>query len=605
MNVIRTMSKGVSAKGEPVTIRFGSRTIETMAGQSVLGAMVAAGEMVCRTTATGAQRGMFCGMGVCQDCVVDIDGVGNQRACMTQVRDGMIVNPLPARPQSVSGIAASETLQLSPELLVVGGGPAGLAAAAVAAEAGLDVLLLDERPKLGGQFYKQPAEGFAIDEHNVDKQFRGGRALIRRFVNSGARYFSNMTVWGAFGTEQIVASSQTTVVVVAPKRIVLATGAYERGIPLPGWTLPGFMTTGAMQTLLRSYQVAAGKRILIGGNGPLNLQVAAELVQAGVKVVALTEAASQPGLRSAASLLTMAISSPDLVRDGLAYQSVLRHAGTPTFHRHAVIRAEGTSAVERGVIAAIDDSGKPIRGTEQTFEVDAICVGFGFLPSNEIARALGCHHHFDEDRRSLAAERNDSGRSSLAHVWVVGDSGGLGGARIAEASGVIAGADIAQDLGHRASDKIEVGHSKRTIVRSKKFQSALWTLYKAPQIVDQLAEPDTIVCRCENITLAAVREALTQDPATAGAVKRLTRAGMGPCQGRYCGAIIVDLVAQERKTKIEELSFFAPRVPFKPVPIAMMPECSPKEESPINSETATPDQSSNSEQRSGVRTKTA
>lgn len=571
---MRTLSKGVDATGEVVRIRWGARSIDAVKGQSVLSAMVSAGEMVCRTTAAGAPRGLYCGMGVCQDCLVDIDGKGSQRACMTPVAEGMVVTPLPARPDPSAGPVLSETLELSPDLFVVGGGPAGLSAAAIAAESGLDVVLVDERLKLGGQFYKQPADGFAVDEQAIDKQFRRGRALIARFQHSGARHFSGMTVWGVFGADQIVAGSQDATLVVTPKRIVLATGAYERGTPLPGWTLPGFMTTGAMQTLLRSYQVTAGKRVLIGGNGPLNLQVAAELIRADVEVVALAEAAPAPGPRSLGSLLKMMAAAPDLVRDGIAYQASLRRAGTPVFHRHAVIRAEGKERVERAVIAEIDQNGRPVAGTEKSFEVDAICTGFGFLPSNEIARALGCRHRFDERRRSLVAERDARGRSSLAHVWIVGDAGGLGGARMAEASGILAGAEIARELGRSPPDDAQLGRAMRTMVRSATFQAALWTLYRAPALIDQLAEPETPICRCENISLGTVRTALAQDIASAGAVKRLTRAGMGPCQGRYCGATIVELVARERGQAIDEWSFFAPRLPFKPVPIATVaPNC--------------------------------
>ncbi len=312
----RALSAGVAAHGKPVSIRFGAKTIETMEGQTVLAALVAAGEMVCRTTAGGAERGSFCGMGVCQDCILDIDGHPNQRACMTPVRAGMVVAAGEPRPEPAADAADPEMVTLTPDVLVIGGGPAGLAAAAVAAEAGLDVVLIDERSKLGGQFYKQPADGFGVDERAIDKQFRDGRALIRRVAASGARCISGMTAWAAFGAEEVWASSSAANLGIRPKRVVLATGAYERGVPLPGWTLPGFMTTGAAQTLLRSYQIAPGRRVLLGGNGPLNLQVAAELVRAGIKVVALVEAAARPGPRMLASLAKMAISAPDLVRDG-------------------------------------------------------------------------------------------------------------------------------------------------------------------------------------------------------------------------------------------------------------------------------------------------
>lgn len=569
MTTGHALSPGVSAIGEPLTIRFGGKPIETMAGQTVLAALVAAGELVCRTTFGGARRGMFCGMGVCQDCIVSIDGHANQRACMTPVRDGMIVTMGEPRPEASAEIADPETTTLTPDVLVIGGGPAGLAAAAVAAEAGFDVLLVDERAKLGGQFYKQPADGFRVEPQQIDKQFRRGRALIDRVAASGAVCMTGMTVWAAFGAEELWASGPASSLSIRPKRMVLATGAYERGVPLPGWTLPGFITTGAAQTLLRSYQIVPGHRVLLCGNGPLNLQVAAELVRAGAMVVALVEAAAHPGPRKAASLAAMAIAAPDLVRHGLAYRNTLRRAGVPVFHRHAVIAVEGPDSVRGARIARIDGSGNPVAGTEKEFEADIVCAGYGFLPSNEIARAVGCSHRFDERLGHLMAECDSHGRGSVPHVWIVGDSGGLGGARAAEAAGIIAGADIARTLGCGIGDDREVRRATRTLARARRFQSALWTLFQAPRIVDQLAGPETIVCRCEEVSLATLRAAIDDEKvATAGAVKRLTRAGMGRCQGRYCGAVLVELLARRHGTGIDEFSWFAPRMPFKPVPVA-------------------------------------
>jgi NADPH-dependent 2,4-dienoyl-CoA reductase/sulfur reductase-like enzyme len=572
MTAARALSPGVAAAGKPVTIRLGERPIETTSGQTVLAALVAAGDLVCRTTASGAPRGMFCGMGVCQDCIVAIDGQPNQRACMTPVRDGMVVTRAAARSKPSAIPASAEEVALTPEVLVVGGGPAGLAAAAIAAEAGLEVVLVDERPKPGGQFYKQPADGFEIDERRIDKQFRNGRASIGRAVASGARLISGTTLWGAFGGAEFWAAGPLNLV-IRPKCVVLATGAYERGVPVPGWTLPGFITTGAAQTLLRSYQIAPGSRVVVAGNGPLNFQVAAELVRASVDVVALVEAATRPGPRALPSLAAMALAAPDLVKDGLSYRRTLRRARVPVFYRHVVVGAEGRDAVERVRIAAIDDGGNPVAGTEKTFDADVVCVGYGFLPSNEIARAAGCQHGFDQQRGYLVAQRDQHGRSSVADMWIAGDCGGLAGARAAEASGMIAGADVARSLGREVRNVREVQRAMRAVSGAKRFQSALWTLFEAPRLIDQLAEADTVVCRCEEVSFAKVREALVDGKTTtAGAVKRLTRAGMGPCQGRYCGAILAELVARHCGTALGEFDFFAPRMPFKPVSIGLLQE---------------------------------
>jgi hypothetical protein len=214
----------------------------------------------------------------------------------------------------------------------------------------------------------------------------------------------------------------------------------------------------------------------------------------------------------------MSAMAPGLVRDGLAYRAELLRARVPVFHRHSIVRAEGATSVELAVIAAVDEAGKPVPGTEKEFAVDAICVGFGFQPSNEIARALGCRHRLDRRRGHLVAERDRDGRSSVSGLWIVGDSGGLGGSRVAQAGGTVAGASVARDLGREVKNPGEIADAIRTSVRAERFQDALWGLYRAPRITDQLAAADTIICRCEEIRLADVRHALDVSAGTAGAV---------------------------------------------------------------------------------------
>ena len=201
------------------------------------------------------------------------------------------------------------------------------------------------------------------------------------------------------------------------------------------------MTTGAAQTLLRSYQIAPGSTSCSAATGHSTCRLPPSSCAPASEVVALVEAAARPGPRMLASLARMAISAPDLVRAGLAYQNTLRRAGVPTFNRHAIVRVEGSNSVKHAHIAEIDEHGYPATGTEKSFDADIVCVGYGFLPSNEIARAMGCRHHFNERLGHLVAECDQHGRSSVAHVWIVGDAGGLGGARAAEAAGTIAGTE--------------------------------------------------------------------------------------------------------------------------------------------------------------------
>jgi thioredoxin reductase len=564
---VRMTAPGLRLGEAVATIVFAGRPVDCREGDTVAAALIAADELACRVTTAGDARGVFCGMGVCHDCVVLVDGCP-ARACMTPVRDGMEVEVHPAAPPlRARGPVRLEPVALAPDVLVVGGGPGGLAAAAAAAAAGAEVVLVDERPKLGGQYFKQPSDAFDVDEHALDKQYRQGRDLIRRAERAGVIVEKGVQIWGATSPRELLAVDGARALALRPRRLVLATGAYERGVPLPGWTLPGFMATGAAQTLMRAYQVLPGRCVLVSGNGPLNVQVAAELVRAGATVVALCELAPAASPARVRALARMALAGPDLMRDGLRYLRALRRAHVPMLFGRSVVRAEGDERVERAVVARVDVDGRAVPGSERTFEVDAVCVGFGFLPSNELARTLGVEHVFDPVHGQLAAVRNAAGRTSVEHVWVVGDSGGTGGARLAQAVGTLAGVDAAKSLGLLPAPARDAERARR---RNERFQHALASLYAAPRVTDQLADPETLICRCEGVTRAAVDAAFARGTESIGAVKRVTRAGMGRCQGRYCAPVLVEVAARRSAQPLDEDAWFAPAPPFKPLPIDLI-----------------------------------
>lgn len=574
---MRTSSRGIVDAGEPVALTYDGRPVQARPGDSLASALIHSGDRACRTTRTGDSRGVFCGMGVCHECTLVVDGRPGTLACMTPVRDGMQVQQQPpARLLEATPRPELPEHELTPDLLVVGGGPAGLAAAAAAAQAGLDVVLVDERGKLGGQYYKQPSDQFGTLESELDEQYRKGRALVRRAESCGVTVLSGVRVWAAFAPDHVLAAGPDTRWTLRPRRLVVATGAYERGVPMPGWTLPGVMTTGAAQTLLRGNQVCPGQRVLVSGNGPLNMQVAAELVRAGVQVVALAELADVRRTRAALAALTMARCAPDLARDGLGHIASLVRARVPVLPGSAVVRVEGEDSVRSATVARIDADGRAVVGTERTFQVDAVCVGFGFLPSNEIARSLGCRHRYDEAVDSLVVERSADGRTDVDGVWVIGDCAGVAGARVAEAVGLLAGAAVAADCGAGRPVGLaeQLVSAERVRRRNERFQAALRVVYAAPVLVDQLAEPSTVVCRCESLTLREVGAQAAEAAGSAGAVKRITRAGMGKCQGRYCAPVVTASAARRSGHPIDELSGFAPQVPYKPTEISLVAQAS-------------------------------
>jgi NADPH-dependent 2,4-dienoyl-CoA reductase/sulfur reductase-like enzyme len=554
-----------------IDFRFNGTLINAYQGETIASALAAAGFANLGGRRDDTPRGLWCGMGVCQECVVNVDGAPSLRACATTVENGMMVTTqgyVAAAPTpSVDPAPFSPALH-RPQLLVVGAGPAGLSAARTAARCGVAVMIIDEHAQPGGQYFKQIAKSQTIiDPRSTDTQVRDGNALIADVEGLGVKIWRDATVWGAFGAQELAVAVRGEQHVFAPERLVLATGVYERGVPVPGWTLPGYMTTGAAQTLVRAYRVLPGRRILVAGNGPLNLQLAAELVAAGAEVVALVEAAERPALRNAAELLRAVGTAPGLIREGLRHLAALRRAGVPRLYGSAIVAARGDDRVEECTIARIDASGRPISGTATRFVVDTVCAGYGFLPSNEIARALGCRHIVCAESGNLSTVTDDDGLTSMPHVYAVGDAVAMRGAHAARCKGSVTGYAVARSLGLAPPAQMtrELVVAKRNLRRHLAFQQALWQIFAAPVLSSQFASADTVICRCESVTRATIDRALETGAATVGAVKRRTRLAMGRCQGRYCESVAAAMMRGTAPS--DELSHLAPRVPAKPIRI--------------------------------------
>ncbi|WP_263141010.1 FAD-dependent oxidoreductase [Pseudomonas sp. RIT-PI-AD] len=548
-----------------IPITFEGQVLYARRGESLAAALIAGGVRHFRETRNGACRGLFCGMGVCQECLVEIDGRPNQRACMTKVVTPMRVArsladaTLPLERSRSEPV--EETQVETPDVLVIGAGPGGLSAALSARQAGARVVMLDERSLAGGQYYKQlSVEG--PDIAPPDRQHREGARLIAEVRAAGVELIGDALVWGAFEPGEYGVAIEGRSQRWKPRCTVIATGAYERGWAVPGWTLPGVMTTGAAQTLWRTARRLPGRRVLIAGNGPLNLQLAAELSAGGAEVVAVVEAAVAPGLAQLGDLLRMACLVPRLLLDGLGYRLALRRGKGRMIHGALVagIEARGESLH----VALCRADGQPLA---DAFEVDCVCLGYGFEPANELLRALGCGHDYDAARRQLVTRRDAQGQTDIPGVYALGDCTGLGGAKAALAEGRVIGVEAARACGYRPSAALRRVHDAALVEleRQRAFQSALWSLYRAAPKPPSAG--GCLVCRCEEVSFATLQEALDEGFSTLGAIKRHTRIGMGRCQGRYCAATLDERLCALTGQTRSDTSGFAPRLPVKPVSI--------------------------------------
>ncbi|TNC10046.1 FAD-dependent oxidoreductase [Methylobacterium terricola] len=446
------------------------------------------------------------------------------------------------------------------DLAVLGAGPAGGAAALAASRAGLRVALIDENPEAGGQVWRKPVRP-AARSAKADP----GEALRADLRAGGLTLLYGRTVWsvGASLDLDLIDGESGRWERVSAGRLVAAGGAHERVVPFPGWTLPGVVGLAGATILLKSHGVAPGRRVLVAGCGPLLFAVAAGLAGTGIDVVGVADLAARGDwLRAMPSLLTR----PGLLGQGARWMASLRAAGIPVFFRHALRRAEGATGIERAVIGPVDAEGAPAPGPEHAFAVDALCVGNGLVPGAEVTRLLRAPHRFDRLRGGLVPVTDEAGRTGIPGLYAVGDGAGLRGAAMAALGGEFAGLAAAADAGRLASDAFarEAARLRRAMARERPFSDGMAGMMRLRPAQVRAIPPETVVCRCEDVTRAEIDAAVEAGARDVNQMKQFTRCGMGPCQGRMCGDVAAELVAA-RVGPREAVGSFTARPPLRPI----------------------------------------
>ncbi|MFF4786005.1 FAD-dependent oxidoreductase [Streptomyces griseorubiginosus] len=453
-----------------------------------------------------------------------------------------------------------------PTLAVIGAGPAGLAAALAAAARGIHVVLVDSAPAAGGQFYRQPAPGLGARRpqalHHQWRTWERLRDGLGGHVRAGrVRHLTDHHVWfverrgaAGFTVHALLGAEQEEPAEVRADAVLLATGGYEKVLPFPGWTLPGVVTAGGAQAMLKGGLVLPGRTVVVAGTGPLLLPVAAGLATAGATVAALVDSADPTGFVRRSRALA---AQPGKVVEGALYAGQLARHRVRTLLHHTVVEAHGTERLEAVTVAALDRDGRVRPDTRRRLDCDTLAVGDGMLPHTDLADALGCR----VDGTDVYAD--DEQRTDVPGVWAAGETTGIGGSALALAEGHIAGRSIAARLAGRGPDPRGWAAAARTRERLRAFFAAVDSVYAPPAHWAEQVTDETVVCRCEEVSAGAVREAVRELGAgDLRTVKLLTRAGMGWCQGRMCGPGVAG-VAGCAETAV--------RRPFaRPVPLGVL-----------------------------------
>ena len=454
---------------------------------------------------------------------------------------------------------------MSCDLLIIGAGPAGMAAAVAARQAGIAVVVVDENASIGGQVYRAIRNASPAVSDLLGSDYAAGRPLAEAFAACGAQHLPGATTFmievGDGGGFTVGIATPQAARMITARHVLIATGALERPCPIPGWTLPGVMTAGAAQTLLKASGIVPEGPIVLAGSGPLLYLLAAQYARAGVRLVAILDTTPNGNWLYALPHLPQFLASPYLLK-GL---ELLRK--TSRAHRivRHVTKLEALGETRLTTVRAVAG------GREMTIAAATLLMHQGVVPQINLAMASGVRHRWNECRLAFEPELSADSETSVPGLFIAGDSGGIGGAEAAAASGEVAALAILDrlDPAGRAARQTAMTATRARLAAALRGRAFLDALYR-PAAAFTTPSNEVVVCRCEGVTAGEVRRLIARGTQGPNQMKAFTRAGMGPCQGRSCGLTLTALFAAETGRAPDEIGHLRLRAPVKPITVGQM-----------------------------------
>lgn len=461
-------------------------------------------------------------------------------------------------PVDISPPAVAERQIERADVVIVGAGPAGMAAAVAARKHGASVVVLDEQFSAGGQIYRGIAEVPAKRLEILGPDYGAGAPLAEAFAESGAVHVTGAAVWQVTAERQVHYLQDGAIRSVQSKSVLLCTGAMERPFPIPGWTLPGVLTAGAAQILLKGSGLAPTQPVVLAGCGPLLYLLAWQYIRAGVPIEAVVDTTDGSDYRRAIRHAGGALAGWRYLKKGLTLMATLKKSGTPFFKGATELhvlgngKTTGLGFVSGGVLRRVNSS--------------LVLLHQGVVPNTQFSWSLLAKHVWDGDQLCWAPVTDMWGEIDIAGIFVAGDSSGIGGARVAAIQGEIAALGAITQIGQldlSARDKL--AKPLRAEMREHLFiRPFLDALYR-PKKENRIPADGTIVCRCEEITAGDIRGYVSIGCSGPNQAKSFGRCGMGPCQGRQCGLTVTEVIAEARGVSPDEIGYFRIRPPIKPL----------------------------------------
>ena len=450
-------------------------------------------------------------------------------------------------------------------VVIVGAGTAGISAAVELAQAGIHSIVLDEAPKIGGAVFRGPYRE-AIELPHLDSKLRKKISNIRQQYNDHQAFIElrlNTRVLGPAGPNSLLVRHKEEVNEVNYEQLIIATGCHERSVPFDGWQIPGVMLLGGVQLQLKSGLVRPGQRMAVVGTGPLLPLVACQLHKAGVDVLGVYEAGKFSDFAKESRAL---LNRPVLALEGMGMLSYLKANAIPMHYGQGIVSVSGETSLEKAHFAKYTDDWYPIEGTGSSLE---LAVGYGFVSRNQLSQLFQLEHDVCPIS-GLKPQVDIWQQSSQENIYIAGDSVGILGGEGAMVEGRLAALSIAQTRQKLSSDAAnDKADAYFTLLHKvKNFRAGFDRIGRRREGLLSLLQPNTIVCRCENVTRAAIDDVIEQGVKDITSLKMRTRVGMGDCQGKTCNSYCQDRLGYELKNP--DVGHVKPRFPLDPIPFSAL-----------------------------------
>jgi thioredoxin reductase len=444
------------------------------------------------------------------------------------------------------------------DVVVIGAGPAGLAAAATVADAGLSTLLLDENAGPGGQVWRAITSTPVTERDHLGADYWVGADLVQAVRSSSAEIIQRATVWSLDRNLEVGVSVGGASSFVKARRVILATGALERPFPIPGWTLPGVMTAGAAQTMLKSSGLVPDGRTVIAGQGPLLWLLAAQILRLGGRIDRILDTTERRNYLAALPYAFAFVTSPYFAK-GLAMMREVR-AKVPVVSGVNELAAAGDGQLATMTYA--------VGSRRETIPAELLLLHQGVVPNVNLAMAAAIEHRWDDQQLCWSPVLDHDGSTSVEGIAIAGDGAGIGGAGAAIVRGRIAARAAVEALAPAAAAKLApMSTFRAALAKAERGRAFLDTLFR-PARQFRIPSGDTIVCRCEEVPAKDILDAVAIGATGPNQLKAYRRTGMGPCQGRLCGLTVTELMAQARGKSPQEIGYYRLRAPVKPITLA-------------------------------------